>query len=118
VLVIDDEAIVRQIVKVALERAGYLVMVAESGEAGMEILQAERYRIGLVLLDWKMPGMDGRETLQTLRAISPEIPVIVSSGLSQGDAEYHFHDEPFAGYLQKPYRMSELTALVDSTLKG
>jgi CheY-like chemotaxis protein len=118
ILVVDDEAIVRQIVKVALERAGYFVTVVESGRAAIEALQSARERIGLVLLDWKMPGMDGRETLLALREISPEIKVILSSGLAQTDAEYHFRDERFAGYLQKPYRMSELTALVDSTLKG
>jgi CheY-like chemotaxis protein len=118
VLVVDDEAIVRQIVKVALERAGHFVVVAESGRTAIQALQSERDRIGLVLLDWKMPGMDGRETLLGLRQISPEIKVVISSGLTQRDAEYHFRDEPFAGYLQKPYRMSELTALVDSTLRG
>jgi DNA-binding response OmpR family regulator len=118
VLVVDDEAIVRQIVKVALERAGYFVMLAQSGRAAIEALEAARDRIGLVLLDWKMPGMDGRETLLALREIAPEIKVIVSSGLAQADAEYHFRDEPSAGYLQKPYRMSELTALLDSIAKG
>jgi len=118
VLVVDDEAIVRQIVKVALERAGHKVIVAECGESAIESFRSAHGRIGLVLLDWKMPGMDGTEALRILRNISSEVKVIISSGLSQTDTEYHFREMPVSGYLQKPYRMSELTALVNAILKA
>lgn len=118
VLVVDDEAIVRQIVKVALERAGHKVIVAESGEAAIEIFRSAPGRVGLILLDWKMPGMDGTEALRVLRKIAPDVKVIVSSGLSQPDTAYHFRETPVAGYLQKPYRMSELTDLVNAILKA
>ena len=118
VLVVDDEAIVRQIVKVALERAGHKVVIAESGEAAIEAFKSTRGQVGLVLLDWKMPGMDGTEALRILRKIAPDVKVIISSGLSQSDTEYHFRETPVAGYLQKPYRMSELTALVNAILNA
>jgi CheY-like chemotaxis protein len=118
VLVVDDEPIVRQIVKVALERAGHKVIVAECGESAIESFRSAHGRIGLVLLDWKMPGMDGTEALRILRNISSEVKVIISSGLSQTDTEYHFREMPVSGYLQKPYRMSELTALVNAILKA
>jgi len=118
VLVVDDEAIVRQIVKVALERAGHKVVIAESGEAAIEAFKSTRGQVGLVLLDWKMPGMDGTEALRILRTIAPDVKVIISSGLSQSDTEYHFRETPVAGYLQKPYRMSELTALVNAILNA
>jgi DNA-binding response OmpR family regulator len=116
VLVVDDEPIVRQIVKVALERAGRKVLSADSGESAVEIFQRSSLRIGLVLLDWKMPVMDGSETLSRLRAIRPEVKVIVSSGFAQTEAEDRFRDSNITGYLQKPYKMSELTALVDKSL--
>jgi DNA-binding response OmpR family regulator len=118
VLVADDEPIVRQIVKVALERAGYKVIVAESGEAAIEAFASERGRVSLVLLDWKMPGMDGTEALRVLRKAAPNLKVIISSGLPQTDAEYHFKGMPVSGYLQKPYRMSELTTLVNAILNA
>ena len=118
VLVVDDEAIVRQIVKVALERAGHKVVIAESGEAAIEAFKRTRGQVGLVLLDWKMPGMDGTEALRILRKIAPDVKVIISSGLSQSDTEYHFRETPVAGYLQKPYRMSELTNLVNAILNA
>ncbi len=118
VLVVDDEPIVRQIVKVALERAGRKVLSADSGEAAVEVFQRSGVRIGLVLLDWKMPFMDGRETLTRLRAIRPDLKVIVSSGFPQTEAEDRFRETNITGYLQKPYKMSELTALVNRSLDG
>ena len=116
ILVVDDEAVVRQIVKVALERAGHKVIVAESGESGIDIFRNAHGRVGLILLDWKMPGMDGTQALDELRKIAPNVKVIISSGLSQTDTEYHFRGTPVAGFLQKPYRMSELTTLVSAIL--
>ena len=118
ILVVDDEPVVRQIVKVALERAGHRVMVAESGESGIDLFRNAHGRIGLILLDWKMPGMDGTVALEALRKIAPDVKVIISSGLSQADTEYHFRGTPVAGFLQKPYRMSELTALVSAILNA
>lgn len=118
VLVVDDEAVVRQIVTIALERAGRKVIAVDSGSAALEVFTRAPEKVGLVLLDWKMPGMDGAEALRHLRSISPNLKVIISSGLPKTDAEYHFRDAPVSGYLQKPYRMSELTLLVDAILKA
>jgi len=113
VLVVDDEAIVRQIVRVSLERSGRRVLVAESGEAAVEILQRPDSRVGIVVLDWKMPLMDGSETLARLRDIRPDLKVIISSGFAQTEAEDHFRAAGITGYLQKPYKMSELITVVD-----
>jgi CheY-like chemotaxis protein len=109
VLVVDDEAIVRQIVKVALERAGYRVILAVSGEEAIERFREMPDRIGAVLLDWKMPGMDGAATLDKIREIRPDLKVIVSSGFARTDAEDRFRASGINGYLQKPYRVSELS---------
>jgi len=109
VLVVDDETIIRQIVKVALERAGYRVLLAASGEEGVERFREMPDRIGAVLLDWKMPGMDGAATLERLREIRPDVKVIVSSGFVRTTAEDRFRSSAISGYLQKPYRVSELT---------
>lgn len=116
VLVVDDEPIVRQIVKVALERAGRKVVAADSGESAVEMFERSANTIGLVLLDWKMPVMDGSETLTRLRSIRPDLKVIISSGFAQTEAEDRFRESGITGYLQKPYKMSELTALVSKSL--
>ena len=113
VLVIDDEAIVCRIVTMALQRAGLDVSVAESGEAGIEVFQAEPGRFPVALVDWKLPGMDGKETVARLRSINPAVKIIASSGFAQSEAEELFHEARINDYLQKPYRMSELIAIVN-----
>jgi serine phosphatase RsbU (regulator of sigma subunit) len=78
VLIIDDDALVRGTFRRVLERTGSLVLEAESGQAGL-ILCRER-KPGVVLLDLRMPEMDGLEVLSTLVAEHPETPVVVVSG--------------------------------------
>jgi CheY-like chemotaxis protein len=116
ILVVDDEPIVRQIVKVALERAGYSVILAASGEAAIEQLRESPDSIGGVLLDWKMPSMDGAATLERLRELRRDLKVIVSSGFARTEAEDRFREAGINGYLQKPYRVSELTNTVQKAL--
>jgi DNA-binding response OmpR family regulator len=118
ILVVDDEAVVRQIVKLALERAGRHVLLADSGEAAVDLLRRNPTQVELVVLDWKMPVMDGSETLVRLREIRPDLKVIVSSGFAQSEAEERFAESGITGYLQKPYRMSELAAMVNESTKA
>ena len=78
ILVIDDEAAIRDSLKMILEYEGYEVLTAATGEEG--IAQAEREAPDLVFLDVKMPGMDGLEVLQRLRHIVEVTPIVVISG--------------------------------------
>ncbi len=78
ILVVDDEAGVRSSLQGILSDEGYHVAVVESGEAAVAALEARRY--DLLLLDVWLPGMDGLETLQRVRALDPDVPVLVISG--------------------------------------
>ena len=78
VLVIDDEAAIRDSLKMILEYEGYEVLTAATGEEG--IAQSEREAPDLVFLDVKMPGMDGLEVLQRLRHLVEVMPIVVVSG--------------------------------------
>ena len=116
VLVIDDETIVCQIVTMALQRAGFDVAVAQNGEAAIEMFQAAADRFPVALVDWKLPGMDGKETVARLRTISPAVKIIVSSGFARSEAAELFRETGIDDYLQKPYKMSELVAIVNKYL--
>ena len=116
ILIVDDESIVRNIAKKALERYGYEVLAAEDGEAALEIFKAAPGSVSLVLLDMAMPGMGGAETLKNLRAIRPSVCVIASSGYSEGDAMERF-GEGLAGFLQKPWGARQLAAKVSEVLQ-
>ncbi|HUQ87327.1 MAG TPA: sigma-54 dependent transcriptional regulator [Vicinamibacterales bacterium] len=78
ILVIDDEAAVRDSLKMTLEYDGYDVMLAATGEEGVKLI--EREAPDLVFLDIKMPGMDGLEVLQKLRHLVEVTPIVVISG--------------------------------------
>jgi len=115
-LVVDDEPIVRQVVKIALERAGRRVMLAEGGGKAIELFSQSPQEIDIVILDWKLPAIDGGDTLARLRAIRPDVKVIISSAFAEFEANERFSDKKITAYLQKPYKMADMNALVDKCL--
>ena len=112
VLVIDDEAPVREAVADILEIEGVPVIGAATGAAGIELYRDRAAEIGLVLLDLSMPGMTGDETLRRLREIDPGIPVILSSGYSEAEATRRFTGLGLVGFIQKPYDAASLVEVV------
>jgi len=102
VLVIDDDAMVRLIVAEALGEAGYEVTEADSGEAG--IRQFEAVPAELVLLDVVMPGLNGYQTCQQLRALpgGETVPVIVMTGLDDRRSIHDAYDSGATDFITKP----------------
>jgi len=111
ILVIDDEEIVRRTAKSALEHYGYTVIVAESGPEGLELL-ARTDAVTLVVLDMTMPLMSGEDTLKQLRALRPDLPVILSSGYNEVEATRTLSAKGLVGFVQKPYAPSRLAEQV------
>ena len=83
VLVIDDEEIVRSAATSALRRLGYEVLSAYDGSQGVQVFRSLHTSISLVILDLSMPGISGEETLQQLRTINPDTPILLFSGFSE-----------------------------------
>jgi CheY-like chemotaxis protein len=77
VLVVDDEPNVRELRRVLLERFGYRAIVAASGQQALEIFRSTV--VDAVILDYRMPGMDGVQTAREIRSLDPVIPIILSS---------------------------------------
>jgi two-component system, cell cycle sensor histidine kinase and response regulator CckA len=117
VLLVDDENMVRAIVKSILERMGYTVLTAENGHECVEAFRKFHKDIAVVLLDLTMPVMDGRETFHQLRQIDPNVKVILSSGYSREEAFRHFEDISPAGFLQKPYLSRPLQRAIESVIR-
>jgi PAS domain S-box-containing protein len=114
ILVIDDEEVVRRAAKSALEHYGYTVIAASNGQDGLERAQSEPVEV--VILDMTMPGMSGEETLRRLRAIRPQLPVILSSGFDEAEATRTLTAKGWAGFIQKPYSASRLAQHVKIAL--
>ncbi len=116
VLVIDDEEVVRQAARSALERFGYQVIVAADGEEGVRLFRERSSEISLILLDMTMPVLSGEEALPRLLQIQPGARVVVSSGYSEVEAERRFADARLSGFIQKPYSALQLARCVDKAL--
>ncbi len=114
ILVVDDEEIVRSMAKQALQRYGYQVLLAADGARGVDIFRHEADAIRCVVLDLTMPVMSGEETLMRMKAVRPDIPIILSSGFHEAQAVQQFEGKGLAGFLQKPYKGSELVQKIRS----
>jgi PAS domain S-box-containing protein len=116
ILVIDDEEIVRRAAAGALEHRGYTVIMARDGQTGVDLCRKFAGRIALVVLDLNMPDMGGEECLRKLRAIDPDLPVILSSGFSEADTSRTVPAREATAFLQKPYTASRLAEAVQNAL--
>lgn len=113
VLVVDDEQMVREVVRRCLERLGYAVEESPGGGAALSRLHAG-YRPDLVLLDIQMPDLDGWRTLASIRALDPALPVVMISGYDTDAARPHAH-APDA-LLRKPFRIAQLEATLGEVI--
>lgn len=112
VLVVDDEAMVRNVTRRTLERAGYRVLLAESGRAALEVLKTEHTEVGLVLLDLTMPELNGEETFALMHDCWPAIKVLLSSGYSAEATGDTRNRDGLVGFIQKPYLPADLVRAV------
>lgn len=108
ILVIDDETPLRSMAAEVLQAQGFEVLQAENGKEGLDIFQRQGSRITLVLLDLTMPVMGGEETFHRLKAIRPDVKILLTSGYSQEDAIDRFPTIGLAGFIQKPFLPSQL----------
>jgi len=108
VLVVDDEALVRDLARAVLEDAGYAVLVAQDGEHGAEVFAEHAGRIAAVLLDLTMPRLDGEGMLARIRALDPGVRVLLTSGYAEQDAMHRIASRAGVEFLQKPWRLEDL----------
>ncbi|WP_439579561.1 ATP-binding protein [Elioraea sp.] len=113
VLLVEDEDGVRRLSTRALENAGWRVLAAASGEAALQMLDAEPVPPAALVSDVVMPGMDGTQVVKAVRARYPKIPVVLVSGYSESAAIDGLPDEDLH-FLPKPYTLRQLVAQVDT----
>jgi two-component system cell cycle sensor histidine kinase/response regulator CckA len=109
VLVIDDDDAVGLVLSRAMARLGYQADVAADGPKGVSAFEANPEEYGLVLLDFKLPGMDSGTVYRKLRERSPRIPVVLMSGYNKQEALDSSEGMELAGFLHKPFNMETLT---------
>lgn len=117
ILVVDDSAVMRQMISAILEEAGYSVLLAEGGEAALAHLG--RAQVDLVLTDWTMIPMDGGELTRQLRLLADyaHVPVVVLSTISSEAGKSDARKAGANGWLCKPVKPETLLDVVGSLLQ-
>jgi len=115
ILVIEDEKMIQEMVKILLERNGYNVFTADDGKEGLDTYMANMNLINLVILDLTMPKMSGQEVLKKMLEMKNNVKVIISSG--QSDNEVRDGILSMAKwYVHKPYSLTEFTDTIRKIL--
>jgi CheY-like chemotaxis protein/two-component sensor histidine kinase len=108
ILVVDDEEFVRSFLSDAVKHLGLSVLTASNGVRAVEVFREHQDEIDGVILDLKMPLMDGEETFAELRRIRDDVLVILSSGFTEDASVAKFAGKGLAGFIQKPYTLAAL----------
>ena len=117
VLIVDDDAGVRNVCSTLLRVLGYRTDVASNGATALASLHGNDQRVQLVLLDLELPGMHGGEVLRQVKATLPGVRVLVMSGKPGRDLR-RFLLAGADGVLQKPFGMNELDDCVGAALRN
>lgn len=109
ILLVDDEEMILEVGRAMLEKLGYRVFAAGSGQEAVRVYRKERDAIDLVVLDMIMPEMGGGETFDRLKQIDPDVKVLLSSGYSIDGQAKEILDRGCGGFIQKPFHLQELS---------
>lgn len=118
VMVIDDEEIIRDLLKDILDMLGYDVLIADSPYEAIDLFKKEYETVDVVLLDMIMPQMNGRQLFKELKVIKPSVKGILLSGYSlEGEVEKSLY-EGIIDFLQKPVSIKELSAVLEKVVNA
>lgn len=113
VLVVEDDPGIREVLRLELAEQGFEVRVVGSGEEAIAFLSETPAH--LVLLDLRMPGMDGLQTAQSIKSRWPSVPIVLCTVCAEKRFE-HFIGNEIKAYLPKPFTFSQLKSTVADAL--
>jgi two-component system response regulator (stage 0 sporulation protein F) len=116
ILVVDDQMGVRRLIQEVFREVGFRVITAAHGQEALALCSVELPNI--VLLDMKMPVMDGLETLRALKHLYPALPVIIMTAVGDGDRVNEVLSGGARSCISKPFDVFELRRMVQEVLEG
>jgi two-component system cell cycle sensor histidine kinase/response regulator CckA len=119
VLLIDDEAVVREIGSEMLESLGISCIVADDGEKGIQIYKEKKDEVALVILDIEMPGISGDKVYDILKEINPKLKILIISGYAKSYLEAKYFKRKLGGttFMPKPFQLDQLTHKLKTLMK-
>lgn len=113
VLIVDDEEMLRSLHADMVESLGYSALVAADGAEGVEMFRRRHRELAAVLLDLKMPVLDGGQAFLDMHAINPGVSVILCSGFGDNEEAQGLITQGARGLLAKPFRLADLAAQLE-----
>ena len=117
VLVVDDEPGIRRVIDRLLKQYGYETLLAPTGQEGLKLFDLHAPEIALVLLDWNLPGISGRETLAQLLKRRADLRVILVTGAPEATTD-EYATARTVSMLLKPFTPTELMLAVKTILEA
>ncbi len=117
ILLVDDEKMIIDVARKMLERLGYMIITAGNGKEAIRLYQENKDKIDMIILDMIMPGMNGDEVFDRLKAINPEVRVLLSSGYSINGQAVHILEKGCMGFIQKPFDLQKLSHKIREVLE-
>lgn len=114
ILIAEDDRQIRGLAQKIFERSGYAVLVAEDGLRAVELVKEHGSSIDALFLDMKMPNLGGLQALEQARALHPEMPAVLCSGLGEADVIKSVAHTAPTQFVQKPYRAKEVLGVLQS----
>jgi CheY-like chemotaxis protein len=111
VLFVDDEEMVLEVGSLMLQKLGYSVLTASEGQEAIEIFK--KNAVAIVILDMRMPGMNGYDIYQQLKKIKPKVKILLASGYTGDHSEKGLIRIGFDGFIQKPFNLKQLSEKIE-----
>ncbi|MGA9478988.1 MAG: response regulator, partial [Desulfobacterales bacterium] len=118
VLLVDDEDMMLVVGQKMLDKLGYRVLTANSGQKAIDVFNRHRGQVKLVILDMIMPGLSGSDTFDRLKEIDPSVKVLLSSGYSIEGQARQILDRDCNGFIQKPFDLQAFSEKMRCILDG
>lgn len=115
ILVIEDEAIIRDLLLEFLTGLGYSVILAKTASEGLK--EAQDSNVKLVLVDLRLPDQQGIEIIKKLKAARPDIAPVIMTAFPTPESRAQANELGVTAYLTKPFNLAQLQALIQKTLK-
>ena len=115
ILIVDDEAVVREVLSRILSKKNYEITYAEDGESAIK--HVGRTKFDLILLDLRLPGIYGIEVLKEIKKINKDIPVILISAYLTNSGIKEAAEIGIVGYIKKPFDVKQVISAVEKALK-
>ena len=116
ILLVDDEEIVLDVGTQMLEKIGYSVCKAKNGKEAIVLFREHKAQVSLIILDLRMPEMDGECAYELLKEIKPDVKVLISSGCSLRDQASQNLKYGCSGFIQKPFNLNTLSQKVEELI--